>query len=330
MSVNTDFQKKQSSLVVALKVAVTIGMFYWVLSQVEIAPLLKIVSGANINYILLAFSIHAVAFILFSLRWWYLYHIQDMKWKYKHILGSYYFGLFCNNFLPTGIGGDVVRIIRLRKAGLNTHVLVSSTLLDRILGLASILMMGLVAVIFTPNLNLTTNNKLMLVLFAVSIALGVVFLFSDYMYRISTYFHKKYEDNRISLFLFNVISTLHEYRRMRTQILFTLLISFLAQYLIIISYLMIGISLSIELPMAIYFTVIPIVFVATSLPISIGGFGVRESTLIYLFVFFQVDKQAAIALSLIYFAIIVLITLPGGLVLLFESAKIGPQKVSEP
>ena len=210
----------------------------------------------------------------------------------------------------------MVRIIRLRKAGLNTHILVSSTLLDRILGLVSILLMGLVAVIFTPNLGLSTNIKILLTLLALGIAAGLWFLFSDYMSRLSLILHNKFVGSRVLKFVNTIVSTLHEYRKMRAQVLFTLCISFIAQYLIILCYLMIGLSLNIELPVSIYITIIPIVFVATSLPISIGGLGVRESALITLFLFFQVDKQAAIALSLIYFGIVVLLTLPGGLIIL--------------
>jgi len=70
-----------------------------------------------------------------------------------------------------------------------------------------------------------------------------------------------------------------------------------------------------DIPFSIYFTIIPIVFVASSLPISIGGLGVRESVLVSLLLFFQVDPQMAIALSLLYFAIIVLITLPGAILI---------------
>jgi uncharacterized protein (TIRG00374 family) len=320
---NNEITKKQKPVVMILKAAVTFALFYWVLAQVEIDPLLGNFKNADIGYLFLALVIHAIAFILFSIRWWYLYYIQDPNWSYKHTVGSYYLGLFFNNILPTGIGGDVVRIIRLRKTGLNTHLLVSSTLLDRILGLVSILLMGLVAVVFTPNLKLSVDTKILLVMFGITLAVGLRFLFSDYIARLAESLHNKFKENKIFHFIFTIISTLHEYRKKRTQILFTLFISFMAQYLIILCFLLIGISLNIEIPVSIYFTIIPIVFVATSLPISIGGLGVRESVLIYLLVFFQADKQAAIALSLIYFATVILITLPGSLVILHNSKKAG-------
>lgn len=319
ISEDSAYSKRQKPLLIAIKITITVILFYWILSQIEVEPLVANIRNTNINYLLVAIFLHALAFVLFSVRWWFLYHIQDAELRYKKTIGSYYLGLFFNNFLPTGVGGDVVRIIRLRNAGFNTHILVSSSLLDRILGLVSILLMGLVAIIFTRSLDLSIDIKIILCLIAIGVASGLWFLFSDYMSRLSDILHKKFENVKLIRFVYTVVSTLHEYRKMRTQILFAVCISFIAQYLIILCYLMIGLSLNIELPISIYFTIIPIVFVATALPISIGGLGVRESTLITLFLFFQVDKQAAIALSLIYFGSIVLLTLPGGLIILSKN-----------
>jgi uncharacterized protein (TIRG00374 family) len=313
---NKEYSKRPRPLVTILKLVVTLFLFYWVVAQIEVSPLLYNLKNADITYLIGAIFIHAIAFVLFSLRWWYLYRIQDPHRPYKTTIGSYYLGLFCNNFLPTGIGGDIVRIIRLRNVGFNTHILVSSTMLDRIIGLSSILLMGLVAIVFTPNLNLSSNTKLLLILLAISIALGLRLLFSDYVSRFAQFLHKKFDRIKIAQLTYTVISTLLEYRKQRTQILLTFFISFVAQYLLIFCYILIGISLDIELPISVYFTIVPIVFVATALPISIGGLGIRESTLIALFVFFQVDKQTAIALSLFYFAIILLLTLPGAFVIL--------------
>jgi hypothetical protein len=67
--------------------------------------------------------------------------------------------------------------------------------------------------------------------------------------------------------------------------------------------------------------VVPIVFLASSLPISIGGHGVREGIIFYLLTALSADPQSAIALSVIYLSIIVLITLPGGFVLLYSQKE---------
>jgi len=300
----------------ALKILVTVLLFSWVLSQVDLDSLASSLSNIQLFYFALAITCHAIAFFIFSVRWWYLYKTEDNSSKYRDTIKSYYLGLFFNNFLPTGIGGDVVRILRLRKLGYDTHILISSSLMDRILGLTSILMMGLIALSITPNFAISPNTKLFITAIAILAPLGLMFLFSDYMPRLTKVVSQKLHKGKLTEFILTVLSTLHEYRHKRPRVLIALILSIIAQYFIIISYVLIGVSLDINLSIAIYFIIIPIVFLATSLPISVGGLGVREGVIVSLFSLFNVDTQSAIALSFLYFVTILLLSLPGGLVLL--------------
>jgi uncharacterized protein (TIRG00374 family) len=309
-------QESRRPVIMALKIVVTVLLFSWVLSQVDLESLISSLSNTQLLYFALAIASHAIAFLIFSVRWWYLYKTGDNSSKYRDTFKSYYLGLFFNNFLPTGIGGDVVRILRLRKLGYNTHILISSSLMDRILGLTSILMMGMVALSITPTFAISTNTKLFISATAVLAPLGLMFLFSEHMSRLTEFVSQKLHKGKLTEFSLNVISTLHEYRHKRPRVLIALILSIIAQYFIIISYVLVGVSLSIDLSIAIYFIIIPIVFLATSLPISVGGLGVREGVIVSLFTLFNVPTQSAIALSFLYFAIILLISLPGGLVLL--------------
>lgn len=311
-------QETRRPAVLILKLLVTISLFGWIFSQVNFYKLANSLANTQLSYFILAIIAHALAFLLFSVRWWHLYKTQDNSSRYKDTFKSYYLGLFFNNFLPTGIGGDVIRILRLRKFGYTTHLLVSSSLMDRILGLISILMMGLVALTITPSFVLHPNTKLCIYIIAILAPFGLLFLFSDYMPKLTRFAVQRFHNGKLTDFLSNVISTLHEYRHARPRVLFALILSILAQYFIIISYVLIGFSLNINLPISVFFIIIPIVFLATSLPISIGGLGVRESVIVSLFTLFNIDTQAAIALSILYFIIILVISLPGGLVLLTD------------
>ena len=188
--------------------------------------------------------------------------------------------------------------------------------MDRILGLTSILMMGLVALSITPNFAISPNTKLLISAIAILAPLGLMFLFSDYMPRLTKAVSQKLHKGKLTEFILTVLSTLHEYRHKRPRVLIALILSIIAQYFIIICYILIGVSLGINLSIAIYFIIIPIIFLATSLPISVGGLGVREGVIVSLFSLFNVDTQSAIALSILYFITILLLSLPVGLVLL--------------
>jgi uncharacterized protein (TIRG00374 family) len=273
------------------------------------------IKNIDIRYVLGACLVHILAFILLSTRWWILYKAQDDKNSCTKAFKGYYFGLFFNNFLPTGMGGDVVRIIYLRKFGFATPLLISSTLLDRVIGLFSILLMGLIAIAISPKIAVSDSYYVGLVIFSLvavmSIALASTSRCKDFVHR----FILKSASNRILVALKSFLETINRYRNNRQQLLSAVCISLLAQHLVIISYFMIGISLGIDLAFYLYYTIIPIVFITSSLPISIGGLGVREGTLVALFTMYGTTTESAIALSLVYFLVLLSITLPGGIII---------------
>ena len=64
--------------------------------------------------------------------------------------GSYYTGLLMNSVLPSGVGGDVVRVLLLSRRGYPMGVLAASGLVDRYLGLLGLLAIAGLALIFVP------------------------------------------------------------------------------------------------------------------------------------------------------------------------------------
>jgi len=151
--------------IIFLKLSVTVILLGWLMSQIETTEIEKTIYQTNLSYIGYAIIAHLLAFIVLSIRWWLLLKAQINDCEYRHVLGSYYLGLFFNNILPTGMGGDVIRILRLRKAGLNTQSLISSTLADRIIGLASIVSMSVVAIFTLPYTQQYINPAVGLTLF---------------------------------------------------------------------------------------------------------------------------------------------------------------------
>jgi glycosyltransferase 2 family protein len=74
-------------------------------------------------------------------------------------------------------------------------------------------------------------------------------------------------------------------------------------------------TLGLDLDPALIAVVVPLVLIATALPISVGGFGVREGSFVALLADAGVSAADATLLSLLSAAVMVLASLPGGLVL---------------
>ena len=83
-------------------------------------------------------------------------------------------------------------------------------------------------------------------------------------------------------------------------------------------YYLLGLALGSQLGITTYLIMIPVLFVAANLPISIGGLGVREGVFITMMVASGMQQQTAIGVSVLYLATVLTLTVPGGFVLLRE------------
>ncbi len=88
-----------------------------------------------------------------------------------------------------------------------------------------------------------------------------------------------------------------------------------------------GLSLGLQAQLLDYFVFIPIITVITFLPISIAGVGVRELAFVFFFTRVGVPEYACISLSLLYFAMGIVGTLPGAVVYMYTG--LGRQPAGE-
>lgn len=277
----------------------------------------QLLSHINLFILLAAIGLHILAFLCSSFRWWLLLRHIEPNCAYRDIAPAYYLGLFSNNFLPTGFGGDVVRTAYLTARGHHANSLISSTLLDRVLGLIVLLLTGLLAMSIQDTFHLKANNILIFSFATMTVLFGVWVLFSraylNWLRRRSLFSrnHKRYYQ-----FLANLFEIFHMYLKSPWLLLNGVLISLILQVLVIGVYALLGYGLNLNLSLITYFIIIPLVMLATNIPISLGGLGVREGALVTLLVSSGVNYEQGVLLSFLYLLVLWISTLPGGLLIL--------------
>ena len=116
-------------------------------------------------------------------------------------------------------------------------------------------------------------------------------------------------------------TTGYSYRSTKKLILAAFGVALVMQGLAIWIYYYLGASIGIELSPMTYYTIIPIVFLATNIPLSIGGLGIREGALVALLMSVNIDTQLAITLSLLFLFVLWLSSVPGAAVMAFGAGK---------
>lgn len=259
--------------------------------------------------------LHSWAFVLGGSRWLLLLRVQGIDCSYREVLVSYYLGIFFNNFLPTGMGGDVVRTIRLRLLGHALQPLIMVAIVDRMIGLSVILVMGTVALPFWNNPYLTGWMAWLPAVFTIVLLLLIGILLRPLELWLAQNEHRVHR--HFLRIVFAVTRAICTFYQAKSVLCAAMALTLILQSLVVLIYILLGQKVGIDAPLPIYFVSGLVTFLATSLPISIGGLGVREGALAGLLILAGADTNRAVMLSLLYLVVLWTAALPGGLMFLF-------------
>lgn len=306
-----------------LKAAVTVGLMGWLLTRIDIDSVGRILATSDIRLIAFAAGILSAVFVLGCVRWWLLLEHVGVTLSLRVALPSYYLGQFFNNFLPTGVGGDVARAWHLNLKGHSGKSLISSALADRAIGLVVMLLMGTFSLLLSPDIHLSAEKKTMLTLVVMSaIVCGLLVLRFSHLLPLERLQHR-YQHTRVRRAVLDVARLLLTYRTAIRPVLGAMLLSVAVQSLVILTYYLLGTGIGIQLSLVSYFAFVSVVQVATSLPVSIGGLGIREGALVALLGSAGVDIHLGAALSLLFLVTLWLCSLPGAVVMLLDRMRRG-------
>lgn len=297
-------------LLLGMKLLVTLGAFWFLVMLTDVSEALALVRNQNLA--LVAFAAFAVLLqiALGAFRWRSVL-IASARQQAANIspwlaYRLYYASIFFNSFLPGGLGGDVVRVISTRTLGVTIGASVHSVVLDRILTLATLLLMALPALpLVWKGIGLPVST---LVAGAAIVPFLTVFYFGlGRISRLATL--KSYADRALVSFRY----ALHNLLSHPRVLLAAVPLAFAAHAAYAVTAYLIARSLNIEFNLLDALMLMPLVLLVSTVPISIGGWGVREVGAIGLLGLVGVPSHEAVVISLQLGVVSVLMSLPGGL-----------------
>jgi len=305
----------------SIKVIISLGLLSYLIYLAKPNKILEVLShiwyNNGIIYLLIAFILFALALLMFAFRWQVLVKGYGIKISSLHLYKFYLIGLFFNNFLPTGIGGDVLRIYNLIQVSGARTVGFASVMTERLLGVTSTLFLTLVALIILFkefNVALLLYITILLLLF---LALFFFSVFNDRIYTLISNFVKPVKVLRIGERIVKFLDALRYYRENKMIYLRILLYSLLGQCLIILMCFILALALDLSIGLEYMFLVVPVTFLLAMMP-SINGLGFREGGYVILLAKIGISKAAALSLSFLTILVPILISLIGGVLFLFQ------------
>src|SRR5215471_1279023 len=128
----------------ALKLAVSIALLAFLFSRVDVAQLWADARRASVPWLVVAMTFYTLNMIASTWRWSLLLNAQEVHLPQRRLFGSLLVANFFNNFLPSNIGGDVIRIRDTSHAARSKTIATTVVLVDRGLGLLALVLIAAV------------------------------------------------------------------------------------------------------------------------------------------------------------------------------------------
>ena len=235
-------------------------------------------------------------------------------------------GQFFVMFLPGPTGDDLTRMLYIsRLAPGRVAEACTTVLLDRCIGLASVLLLAVLCIPWQWNVLATSSQTHWLAL-ALVIAGGVVCL-CGVLFFIAGHPTQQWFEKRLRSLpahslrdeITRIWGLLCANKKSLAQVIAAATVS---QLLICVLFYLAGFAVGIRMPFLVWLSFLPILLASGALPITVAGFGVREYLLVlFLGVLAQVDSERALAASFVTFGMILAVCLIGGILYIFYRPK---------
>ncbi len=289
---------KKASLL-ALKLAVTVGLLAYLFSRIELGSVVQLVAGASWGWVAAGFVLYLALQGLCAWRWLLLARVLNLDGSWSTFVRYYYVGMFFNLFLPTGVGGDVYRCYYIARSSSDWTRAIVSVLADRGVGFGTMCVIAAVATFAFGAVDLPAWLEWAL---GAGVA-GVLILLA-----VAVAARGPLSSIRTTMPL------IVEFFRRPGILAFVAGLSFLLQSLVIVVNIFNAEALHLDVPVVFFFILIPLIAVATMIPVSLNGLGIREGAFVFFLAQVGVPEAQALALALLWLAVTAAAGLVGGLV----------------
>ncbi len=287
-------RKKWAS--VAMRGTVTLLLFVLLFKSFSWSTLLAALARADHRFILLSVPFGAFGLLVSAYQWQYLLRGEQIRVGLLKLVKLYLVGTGFSHFLPTGMGGDVVKAFYVGRESDNYAGSASAVVMTRLTGF-----FGMQLVAFTGLILWHASLQRNLILLAVLLSLlvggmiGGVVLLAAVLPRVVK---QSWTQNRMLARIIPVGNALLEAMKRPRLVASATGIGVVFWLLSTVNYYAYAQALRIPAPFSFYFVAIPVASLVAFLPITINGFGLRESAFVYIFATMHVPAASSLLLAL--------------------------------
>jgi uncharacterized protein (TIRG00374 family) len=295
------------------------GYLLWISHPADIG---RAALGASPAWLLAACTLVLLDRTLMAWRWLVL--LRPLTAGQRPPLGAvmrvFFVSTFVGTFLPASVGGDVVRAYSLSRHDVPTSAAVASVVMDRALGVVSILLLGVAGLVLL-SAPVPRGVYVVLATGGVASAILALVIFSDTIASLTSRVIDRLPTHGLRRIVRSLLEAVRAYRHHHAALANVLASSVLVQALRVMQAWCLGRGIGIDAGPGLYFVTIPVILLIMLLPVTVNGLGTSQAAFLWTFGAAGVARSDAFALSILFVALGIVGNLPGGLLYAFGSAR---------
>ncbi len=286
---------------------------------------------------LLALGLLAMGFVtqFGVVRWWLLLRAQGIRLPYRLANRLTFVGFFFNNVVPGPTGGDLVKAVYVARRTHKRAEAVVTVLVDRVVGIVALAAIAGAVLVFRLDDARYRGLATFIGLFLGGVAIAATLFFSRRVRRLLRFEHWSAKLPGGGL-IRKVDEAIFLWRYHKRAVLVALLLSFGNQLSIQGIMILFAHALHVTttsgdaLAWTTYMAVLPVGLIVSAVPALPGGWGSREAAFVVCFAAVHVDRNPAIALSVLNGMMMLFWSLLGGVYFLLDRGELRAARVEEP
>lgn len=305
--------KARRRLWTAARWLLSLGLLAWLLTQIDLWQAWEVLRGVRLGWLAAMVVVMAVGRFVAGYRWFVLLRPIDPTVGLGDVLRIHFMSGFLGQFLPGIVGMEAIRVVALGRLHNNLAQSFASVMLDRILGLVSLVALALIALPLAPT-RLPESIRVTALL-TLLVLFGVVWMILSQRVRatVERLIPARHQPRFVERTQ-KIYRCVDQYRSRPGLLTWGFLLAMVFQVSRVLAQMFAAIALGVSLqqvPAGYYFVFVPIILFLIMLPVSIGGLGVREMSYVGLFGLAGMSEEQAFTLAVLTMLLTRLMSLPG-------------------
>src|SRR3990170_1991177 len=296
-----------------IKIFVSIALLIFLFKKADMGNVWAIMQSMNFLILAAVALLYAVSQIISTYRWSLFLPNAGIHVPFLKLVSLYYVGMFFNIFLPSAIGGDVVKSYYLYKFSGRGGNSLASVFLDRFTGFFALVTIAVVSLVFGYGYVKETYVPFFIITLASVFFLSSLILWNRGLHNWALVITGKIKLFGINEKIESFYNAIMLYKGEPVVLLKAFGVSFIIQFMSITIFYLISKGLDMTVSIGYFFLFVPIAVTISMIPISLSGLGLREGAFVYLFTKVGATDAQALTVSLASFAVTVLLGLIGGI-----------------